>query len=77
MALAHPIHTADCERTFSSQNHIMSPLRNRLSSEHCDELMRVMLQGGNMQDFPFHQAVSRWASAKQRVIYQAKETGAK
>ena len=51
--------------------------RQTLSVSEHEELMRVMIQGGNIQDFPFHQAVSRWAFAKQRVIYQAKETGAK
>ena len=43
LALTHPVHMADCERTFSSQNHIVSPLRNRTTSEHCEEIMRVMI----------------------------------
>ena len=32
IAILHPIHTADVERTFSCQNMITTPLRNRLSA---------------------------------------------
>lgn len=39
LALAHPVHTADCERAFSALNGITTPLRNKLSPDHCDQLM--------------------------------------
>lgn len=49
LALCHPIHTADCERSFSPQNLITTKLRCRLSGEHVDELMRVMIEGTLIQ----------------------------
>jgi len=61
----------DCERAFSSQNHIMSPLRNRLSSEHTDMLMRVMIEGGDLSKFDFDAAVQRWRALKNRVLFRS------
>ena len=45
LALTHPVHTADCERSFSSQNQVTTPLRNRISPDNCQKLMRVMIEG--------------------------------
>ncbi|XP_076462585.1 uncharacterized protein LOC143294950 [Babylonia areolata] len=36
LVLTHPVHSCDCERTFSTQNLTLTSLRNRLSSEKCD-----------------------------------------
>lgn len=44
LALTHPVHTADCERAFSSQNKVTTSARNRLSSAKCDRFMWVMNQ---------------------------------
>ena len=38
LAMTCPIHTADCERGFSAQNSIKTPMRNRLSTERVDNL---------------------------------------
>ncbi|XP_071138553.1 zinc finger protein 862-like [Mytilus edulis] len=38
-----PLHTADCERTFSIQNQILTPKRNRLNHEQCDKLIRIKI----------------------------------
>ena len=43
LAISSPVHTADCERGFSAQNRILTPLRNRLTPENQDLLIRVML----------------------------------
>ena len=55
--LAHPIHTADCERAFSSQNHIISPLRDHLSSDHFGQMMKIMIEGGKLQEFDYEATV--------------------
>jgi len=39
ICLILPLHTADCERTFSMQNQILTSKRNRLDHEQCDKLM--------------------------------------
>ena len=70
LALAHPIHTADCERAFSSQNHVVSPLRNRISPEHCDQLMRVLIEGGTLERFEWNACVVKWRQPKERVLFK-------
>ena len=37
LALTAPIHTADCERGFSLQNRLKTPVRNRLGSERVND----------------------------------------
>lgn len=67
-ALAHPVHTADCERAFSCQNAITTPLRNRLTAENTDNIMRVVIEGGKLESFDFKPAVQIWKKAKSRQI---------
>ena len=45
LAIIHPVHTADCERAFSSQNVITTSLRNRINSRHCNAQMKIMIMG--------------------------------
>ncbi|KAK3101209.1 hypothetical protein FSP39_001774 [Pinctada imbricata] len=68
LALTHPVHISDCERAFSAQNHITTPLRNRISGPHCDQLMRVMIEGPNSSDFSFKSAFKEWKKKKSRAI---------
>ena len=71
LALTHPIHTADCERAFSSQNLVTTALRNRLGTETCDQLMRVKLETPNkMKEFEFTDALLEWRKVKDRIIFQ-------
>ncbi|KAK3085490.1 hypothetical protein FSP39_004127, partial [Pinctada imbricata] len=69
MALTHPIHTADCERAFSSQNLVTTKLRCRLSGERIDELMRVMIEGPPAPLFDFNAALQKWRGEKSRKIF--------
>lgn len=70
LALCHPIHTADCERSFSSQNLITTKVRYRLSGEHVDVLMRVMIEGPTNTEFDFNTALKDWRDRKTRIIFQ-------
>jgi hypothetical protein len=67
LAVTHPVHTSDCERAFSVQNLTVTPLRNRLSAERCDQLMRVKIEGGPMDRFDFAAAISKWSNPKRRI----------
>ena len=58
------VHTAGCERGFSAQNHILTSLRNRLTPENQDMLMRVKLHGNIDVERAFH----AWEEAKNRRI---------
>ena len=69
LALTHPVHTSDCERAFSAQNSVTTPLRNRLSPEHCGQLMRVMIQAPVLQNFDFKGALKVWKRTKSRKIF--------
>ena len=64
LALSSPADTADCERGFSVQNLVLTSLRNRLTSEHQDMLMRVRLHPTE----DFEKALSVWESVKTRKI---------
>lgn len=68
LALAHPVHTADCERAFSTQNAVTTPQRNRLSATNINHLMRVTLEGGKLNEFDFYKAISIWRSENCRHI---------
>ncbi|XP_048236880.1 zinc finger protein 862-like [Haliotis rufescens] len=72
LVLTHPVHTSDCERAFSAQNLVTTPLRNRLSAEHCDRLMRVMIQGPQLTKFNFNSALIEWRGQKERAIFRQK-----
>lgn len=68
LALTHPIHSCDVERAFSVQNLTLSALRNRLSPDVCDKLMRIKIEGGSMETFDFASALDKWSKSKHRKI---------
>ena len=72
VCLVLPVHTSDCERAFSSQNTLKTPLRNRLTPEHLNLLMQICVNGPLKDNFDFAQALSVWKKAKQRKIYSKK-----
>ncbi|CAF4915213.1 unnamed protein product, partial [Rotaria sp. Silwood1] len=43
--LCAPISTATVERDFSTMNRILTGLRNRLTTEHLEQLMRISIEG--------------------------------
>ena len=75
LALTHPVHTSDCERAFSAQNHVTTPLRNRISSDHCSQLMKIMIEGPEISKFNFMSALEAWRDpklGKNRLIFKRK-----
>ena len=72
IALTLPVHTSDCERGFSVQNRLKTPLRNRLSPERLNKLMTVCIEGPDglqYADDYFEEAVLFWRSQKKRRIF--------
>lgn len=65
-----PDSTADCERSFSSQNLITTKLRCRLSGEHVDALMRVMIEGPTNTEFDCNRALKDLRDRKTRIFFQ-------
>ncbi len=68
-ALAHPVHTSDCERSFSVQNQVTTALRNRLDSEHCEQIMRLKIEGVHV-DIDYAACLQRWRREKKRLIFK-------
>ena len=63
LALSCPAQTAGCERGFSAQNLILSPLRNRLSGDNMDMLLRVKLHVGSLD---YEEVYDKWNTSKNR-----------
>ena len=66
IALIIPVSTAECERCFSSMNRIKTDLRNRLNtSTLCQILvMRIVLEGGELEKFDFVKAAEIWSEMR-------------
>ena len=63
-----PIHSADVERTFSQLKVIKTNIRNRMNEQTLDLLLRIVIEGPPLQDFPVAEAVSLWAKQKYRQL---------
>lgn len=68
--LVVPVSTVDCERGFSKQNLIKTCLRSRMSVPMLDRLMRLSIEGSQVDAFPFDRAFKAWAAVKDRRILQ-------
>lgn len=56
IALIIPVSSASCERGFSCQNRIKTGLRNKLSKENLENLMKVAIEGAPLAKFDFERA---------------------
>ena len=68
ISLIIPLHTADCERTFSIQNQIVTPKRNRLDQEQCDKLIRIKVHGKGLDKHNFKSSLERWHGRKKMIL---------
>lgn len=60
---------AGCERGFSVQNIILTPLRNRCTVDVQYKLIRVKL-GPEKAEFNLERALEKWREGKDRQIYE-------
>ena len=68
--LVAPVSTVDCERGFSKQNLIKTCLRNSLSVDSLDSLMRISIDGPSQSSFDFPRCFRKWSSVKaRRILY--------
>ena len=61
-----PVTSVSCERAFSAQNLVKTKHRASLSEAVLDKLMRVRLEGPEIQNFDSKQAAVHFFAAKQR-----------
>ncbi len=71
IATVFPVHTADVERGFSTQNALKTQLRNRLSSERLNTLALIKLEGSHWREFNYNQALVQFRSVKERRFFNA------
>ena len=63
-----PVHSADVERTFLQLKLIKTAVQNRMIEQTLDALLRIVIEGPPIEEFPYKEAVSLWASKKNRRI---------
>ncbi|CAM4982101.1 unnamed protein product [Rotaria socialis] len=67
--LIAPISTATVERDFSTMNRILTKLRNRLTTKHVDQLMRISMEGGNtLNEEMKDEIINYWKKVKPRRL---------
>ncbi|CAF4313072.1 unnamed protein product [Rotaria magnacalcarata] len=67
--LCVPISTATVERDFSTMNRILTDLRNRLTTEHLEQLMRISIEGpSDLDDDLKDLIINCWKVKKSRKI---------
>lgn len=67
--LCAPISTATVERNFSTMNRILNDLRNRLTTDHLQKLMKISIEGPSDLDNDLKNLIiDRWKSKKVRRI---------
>ena len=68
IGLLLPVSTADCERGFSSLQHIKTDLRNRLCNRILNYLLLISIEGPSPTEFPHHEACDIWSGWRNRRI---------
>ena len=61
-----PISSAQCERGFSAQRRIKSDVRSRLHVSTTEDLIRISMEGPELEAFDPTPAVVKWFSSGQR-----------
>jgi len=67
--LIAPISTATVERDFSTMNRILTKLRNRLTTEHIEQLMRISMEGADtLNEEMKDEIINYWKKIKPRRL---------
>ena len=64
-----PVTTVDCERGFSTMKRIKTRLRSVMKMATLDSLMRISIEGADLEHYDFDRAVNSWGSKKNRRIF--------
>ena len=63
-----PVSTVECKRGFSQQNLVNTSLRNRMSINTLEHVLRLNIDGPDSKDYDFSRAFKVWARQKSRRI---------
>ena len=61
------MNTAECERAFSTMKRITTALRNRLITVNLEHLMRISINGPDIQNLKFIKEATSWSNQGQRI----------
>ena len=70
-----PVSSVECERGFSKQNVIKTRLRCSVSIERLEQLMRISLNGPNLEEFDPVPIFRTWRSKGRHIFKNTKEQG--
>ena len=62
------VSTVDCERGFSTMKRIKTRLRSVMKTQTLDCLMRISIEGPELESYDFQKAVSTWGKKTNRRI---------
>ena len=68
LGLTIPFTTADCECAFSTLKRVKTSLRNRQKTTTLDCLLRISMEGPELEHYNFDHAVTKWSSIRIRRI---------
>ena len=68
LGLTIPFTIANSERSFSTMKRVKTSLRNRLKTTTLDCLLRISMEGPELEHYNFDQAVTKWSSIRNRRI---------
>ena len=62
-----PVGTATVERSFSHMKMVKSRLRNRLSDENLDKLLRIAIEGPELESVDFEEVLDIFKQTNRRI----------
>lgn len=65
--LVLPVSSAVCERGFSAQKRIKSDVRSCLKPDTVEDLIRISIEGPELEEFDATESVNEWLSKGQRA----------
>ena len=68
ICLTSPVSNAECERVFSTLKRVKTRLRSTLKNKTLNHLIRIAMEGPELEKFDFDCAVDKWASLRNRRI---------
>ena len=68
ICLVLPVSIVDCERGFSTMKRIKTRLGSVMKTQTLDCLMRISIEGPELESYGFQKAVSTWGKKKNRRI---------
>ena len=66
--LVIPMHSADCERGFSTLGRIKTKLRSRLTNSSLNSLLMISMEGPPIQKFDVEPCLEKWRSVRNRSV---------